>query len=293
MGNVNSSSTTTKTTDTPKSFLWSPKQQKKKRLSSKNTKKLKELDLEKSATTKTDSSGGSHSSSSSSSSHDGFQHPNHDEEHHQQLRQKIKGDIKKKIHNAKKKRVSSQEARQNLLGPTLLFGSDVSSIKDMPESMKVLRQWLTYKDEHNISQMLELTTDDCFFGFVDAEAHMPAREFYGAMNDIYKSFPNLHFFWTSMNIVSINDDDDGDTVKIVVQDYYGIGKHTGDPYFFGPYEPIEAKGIEVRDEDIEFTFTLTEDKATSSYKISDAKIDAHGKVVGPPGFYTKIGGLIF
>ena len=98
-----------------------------------------------------------------------------------------------------------------------------------------------------------------------------------------------------MNIVSINDNqNENDTVKIVVQDYYGIGKHTGDPYFFGPYEPIEAKGIEVRDEDIEFTFTLTRNKSsTSSYKISDAKIDAHGKVVGPPGFYTKIGGLIF
>ena len=150
--------------------------------------------------------------------------------------------------------------------------------------LRVVREWIRCKDQQDVDKMKELTADDCFFTFVDSETEMPAREFFGAMQDIYASFPDLHFFWESMSIKG--QDKDG-SVLVAIQDYYGIGKHTGAPYFFGPYPPVPTSNKTVRDENIEFTFTV------KNGKITNATIDAFGMVVGPPGFYTKIGGVVF
>jgi len=153
-----------------------------------------------------------------------------------------------------------------------------------PSEIKLIRQYLYHKDAHNLEGMKSLTHEDCYFYFVDAEAEMPQHEFYGALTDTFASFPDLHFFWKSMK-VSGRDPATGGTV-IKVRDYYGIGKHDGKPYAFGPYEEIPPTGITVRDEDIQFTFIVKDGK------LVNAKIDAFGGLVGPPGFYTKIGGII-
>ena len=77
----------------------------------------------------------------------------------------------------------------------------------------------------------------------------------------------------------------GDVDIVVIKDYYGIGRHTGVSYGFSPFEAIDATGT-VKDKNIEFTFLVQNGKSII------ATIDACGKIVGPPGFYTKIGGLI-
>jgi ketosteroid isomerase-like protein len=158
---------------------------------------------------------------------------------------------------------------------------------DCPEELKVIRDFIRHKDEHNLEKMRELTAEDCLFTFINAETEMPAREFYEAMKDIYASFPNLHFFWKSMKIKGVQGPESRHPgTVVVIEDYYGLGKHTGKPYFFGPYPPVDPAGMEVRDDDIEFTITVQDGK------ITNATIDAFGKMVGPPGFYSKIGGVI-
>ena len=177
------------------------------------------------------------------------------------------------------------------LGETFLY-QDTKVTEKTPLAMRVLRQWLHHKNDHHITKMMELTSPSCYFHFVDAEASMPSHEFYTACEDTNRSFPNISFYWSRMKLKKITDN--GNTVKIVVKDYYGVGKHTGEPLGFGPYDPIPATGLEVRDENIEFTFTLSREHGKEgTFKIVNAKINAFGQMVGPPGFYSKIGGLIF
>ncbi|CAB9516591.1 expressed unknown protein [Seminavis robusta] len=154
------------------------------------------------------------------------------------------------------------------------------------EELRVVREWIRAKDEHNIEKMQELTGEGCFFTFTDSETEMPASEFYGAVNETIQSFPDIHFFWKSMKVQGPSTNKSKAGMVVVVNDYYGIGKHTGKAYGFGPYPPVEPTGKTVRDENIEFTFTV------SDGKIVDATIYAFGELVGPPGFYTKIGGVI-
>ena len=154
---------------------------------------------------------------------------------------------------------------------------------DAPAEIKIVRQYLYEKDAHNLDGCRSLT-ENCYFYFLDAEAEMREEEFYGALKGTYDSFPNLHFFWKGMKTSGTDSKTGGKVVK--VKDYYGVGKHTGKPYAFGPYEDIPATGKIVRDENLEFTFIVKDGK------IIHATIDADGKVVGPPGFYTKIGGII-
>ena len=136
--------------------------------------------------------------------------------------------------------------------------------------------------------MKKLTADHCDFLFVDSDCEMPAYEFYTAVKETTESFPDLHFHWKSMSIKGINGPESKHPgTVVVIKNYYGIGTHTGKPYGFGPYPPIAATGKRIRDQKIEFTFVVRDGK------ISHAIIDAFGQVVGPPGFYTKLGGLIF
>ena len=94
-----------------------------------------------------------------------------------------------------------------------------------------------------------------------------------------------------------NDWDDWDSVKEVrgkpnlvhVKNYYGRGTHTGKPFAFGPYPPIEPKGVVVQDEPIQLYLTIDEETS----RIIHCDVQANGNMCGPPGFYTQIGGIIF
>ncbi|CAB9531929.1 unknown protein [Seminavis robusta] len=158
---------------------------------------------------------------------------------------------------------------------------------DAPKELRVVREWIRAKDEHNLEKCQELTTENCRFTFTDSETEMPAHELYESLVDLFASFPDLHFFCKSLKVQGPSTNRNNPGIVVVAKDYYGIGKHTGAPYFFGPYPPVEPTGKTVRDENIEFTFTVRDGK------IVDADIYAFGEMVGPPGFYTKVGGILF
>lgn len=159
--------------------------------------------------------------------------------------------------------------------------------ENAPEELRVVREWIRYKDAHDVEKMEELTDDNCYITFTDSETEMPAREFYEALRENYASFPDIHFFWRSMKVQGTNSNTSRNPgTVVVIKDYYGIGTHTGAPYHFGPYPPIERTNKIVRDADIEFTFIVRDGK------IVNATVYAFGEAVGPPAFYTKIGGVI-
>jgi len=156
--------------------------------------------------------------------------------------------------------------------------------EDAPPEIVLIRQFLYDKDSQNFEGMKKVTHERCNFYFVDSEVDMIAREFYESVQDTFDSFPNLHFFWSYMRISGIDSATGWTVVK--VGDYYGIGKHDGKPYAFGPYEAIPATGKICRDNPIQFTMYV------KNGKIMKSVIVASGKIVGPPGFYTRLGGVI-
>jgi len=97
--------------------------------------------------------------------------------------------------------------------------------EDAPPEIKLVREYLRHKDNNRLEEMQEMSADACMFNFVDAEALMLSKEFYGAMAETFASFPDLRFHWSSMRIAGTDRVSDG--VKVVVKDYYGIGTHTG------------------------------------------------------------------
>ena len=122
------------------------------------------------------------------------------------MEKKVKGGSKNKNKKSKSKSrfnsttktdtstsVSSELASQG----EIVLTKDSPVPADCPEELKLIRDFIRYKDEHNLKKMRELTSDGCYFNFTDAETEMPAHEFYEAMQDIYASFPDLHFFWKS------------------------------------------------------------------------------------------------
>merc|ERR1712224_899731 len=149
---------------------------------------------------------------------------------------------------------------------------------------KLVRQYLYDQDSFNFEGMQKVTDERCTINFIDSDADMLPREFFDLVKSTQASFPNLHFFWKYMRISGI-DATTGWTV-VTVKDYYGIGKNDGVPYGFGPYEDIPATGIIVRDDPIQFQFLVKGGKVMKMFA------DAYGEIVGPPGFYTKIGGVI-
>jgi len=157
-------------------------------------------------------------------------------------------------------------------------------VQGAPPEIKLIRQYLYDKDARNFDGMEKVTDQRCTFYFIDAETDMLPRHFYESVNATFESFPNLHFFWRYMKIAGI-DSATGCTI-VKVKDYYGIGRHDGKPYTFEPCEAIPATGITVRDSDVEIRFFVKDGK------IMQMDIDAKGQLVGPPGFYTKIGGVI-
>ena len=171
---------------------------------------------------------------------------------------------------------------------TLVLRKDAPVPAECPLDLKTVSDFIGFMNEHNLEEMKKLTSDKCDFWFIDSECEMPAREFYVTQHDLNQSFPDLHYHWKSMSIKGVN----GPASKhpgtvVVVKRFFGVGAHTGKPYGFGPYPLVETTGKKCWDSNMDCTFVVQDGK------ICHVMVDAFGEVVGPPGFYTQIGGMIF
>lgn len=72
------------------------------------------------------------------------------------------------------------------------------------------------------------------------EATMTIEEYVEEEKSIEKSFPDFRLEITT----KVKEQEDGS----VVVGAYGHGKHTGEPYGFGPYPAIDAKNVYVRND---------------------------------------------
>eukprot|EP00977_Amphora_coffeiformis_P030324 scaffold46265_cov183-Amphora_coffeaeformis.AAC.4 len=135
--------------------------------------------------------------------------------------------------------------------------------------------WLLYMNEHNLKGMTDIVHDECTVNFV--ESQMPYHEFSEEIKNLFSSFPDLSFAWNDVKQTSPN------IVEIGV--FQASGTHTGKPYGFGPYPPIESKGIAVKNDPEKVIIEVLQGK------IKKVTFIPSSELTGPPGIYVQIGGF--
>ncbi|KAL3908107.1 MAG: hypothetical protein SGILL_008608, partial [Bacillariaceae sp.] len=96
-----------------------------------------------------------------------------------------------------KKRRSGDTSIASSLGSESVTGlvlrKDTPVPADCAPDLKLVRDFIRFKDAHNLDAMKKLTSDRCDFLFIDSDCEMPAREFYDTQHDVNQSFPDLEF----------------------------------------------------------------------------------------------------
>lgn len=146
-------------------------------------------------------------------------------------------------------------------------------------NVQLVTDWCNAFEEHDLELVKKLTKDDCTFDFAETEMTMLVGDFIATIAMLYSSFPDLHFTWSSIEAYGCG--------RVIVKNYKGRGHHTGAPFGFEPFDPIAAKGTFVEDEPIELDLLIQDGK------VAHCVTKAFGALVGPPGYYIKLGGVLF
>jgi len=144
------------------------------------------------------------------------------------------------------------------------------------EAVKVALQFLELVAEHKSIISLFHEKGECHF----EEAKMLACHYDETCQTTYRSFPDLKLVTTEEGLEEI---EPGIVVVIITAQ----GTHTGEPYCFGPFPEVEAKGTSVRNDPERLKFHVEDGR------IRKLEVEPLGRNTGPPGFYTQVGGLIF
>ena len=134
-------------------------------------------------------------------------------------------------------------------------------------------QWVDAKNKQNMLKLYQVSQHDAVFHFPDTNVHLEMRPFWDSMLILFGAFPDLTFSYTSVREVEPG--------KVVFEDYWAEGHHTGGPLQFPPHPPVPPTGALVRDEPIRLTVTVKNDK------VVDMVAETFGGLAGPPGFYAK------
>jgi hypothetical protein len=145
---------------------------------------------------------------------------------------------------------------------------------------KIVEEWVKCYGTRSFDKFKTMTDSSALMVFVDAKAEMHRDDFATSCDMLFDSFPDITFRWQSIKEVSPG--------KVVVKNFGAQGTHTGVPFAFDPYPAIAATGKSFEDPPLDFTITID---ATTG-KITHGQIDSFGSLVGPPGIYTQIGGVI-
>ncbi|CAB9502571.1 expressed unknown protein [Seminavis robusta] len=136
-------------------------------------------------------------------------------------------------------------------------------------------------NDHDLRGAKSVLADDVTFEFRALDGslvhEMNWQDFREETMKIFNSFPDF-----ANKPKSIREGQDG-TVKV----HYAVtsGTHSGTPFAFGPFPPIEASNTRVVNdpEDVRLTFC--------DGRIRRFAISARGEMVGPAGLYTQLGGF--
>ena len=143
--------------------------------------------------------------------------------------------------------------------------------------------WI-HMNAHHPEEIKALCTED-FLAHVmgpDRQVQMKLTLAEIQANSIFQAFPNFKFMYRSIQ------ESLAEPGVIVVHDFVGTGAHTGDPFGFGPFPPIEPTGKVVVLDPSESHYHF-DPETNLIYK---EEIIALGEITGPPGVYVQLGGTM-
>jgi hypothetical protein len=156
--------------------------------------------------------------------------------------------------------------------------------EDVAKRMKVVEEWIALQNAHDIQGTKKLMTNDVQFQFGEPRGTTLAMEFIWedfreTVENICRSFTDFNFRYTKMRHV------DG---VIILQGFRACGTHNGDPFGFGPFEPLPAEGKFVENDPEEAYFYF---QANNHKQFCRVAWYTMGDMTGPSGLYTQLGGF--
>jgi len=141
----------------------------------------------------------------------------------------------------------------------------------------VEENWCKAMNRRDYNAIRRLSTSDSICMYKGAESGMPLSGFLNEVLNLLDSFPDNKMKWDSVQEVAPG--------VVVVKNFVGRGTHTGKPFGFGPFPKIPATYKVVEEDPCHLTIKI------KNGKMSRFIIDTYcGDLVGPPGYYQKIGG---
>lgn len=169
----------------------------------------------------------------------------------------------------------------------------------------VEEKWCNAFNRHDMRTVKRFASADSICIYKGAKSGMPLYDFLLEVQNISEAFPdnkskyNFNSFYLVVLLMITNDNllhystqkvrwDSIEEIapgKVMVKNFVGRGTHTGKPFGFGPFPPIPPTGIVVEEDPCHLLITVSKGKMTKFV------IDTYcGDLVGPPGYYQKIGG---
>ena len=185
----------------------------------------------------------------------------------------------KSIKSKQTKVTASEQAREKVT-----LKSAAAKVRKEEEkydpAMKSAKLFFQYYNEHAIDKALqEVVAEKCTI-YMKSDMTLTKEEFFGSVQHCIESFPDLRF-----DVGRYEKQPDG---SVICYDVMVIGTHTGKPFGFGPYEPIDVVNPPVKvqndPEDVQLIF----DK---DHKMTKYVFLTVGELSGPPGLYTQLGGF--
>jgi len=133
--------------------------------------------------------------------------------------------------------------------------------------------------KHDIDAIIRFCAPASLCFFKGADSGFPLGGFVESCRDYQRAFPDATVSWDSITEIEPG--------VIFIKNFKGKGTHTGGPFSYASLPPIDVTGIHVEEDPCQLTIHVKRGKMTKM--IIDIK---EGDLVGPPGYYFKIGGKL-
>ncbi|KAL3910724.1 MAG: hypothetical protein SGILL_007579, partial [Bacillariaceae sp.] len=182
----------------------------------------------------------------------------------------------------KKKNGMSRSSSMNTARSTESHSTGDSRTKS--SNVRMVEAWMMAWQRKEFELVISMSSENCQYlvPIADGETmKVKLTDFLEQMKVTYASFPDYDTEWDEMR------DSKDNTVRI--KNFVSKGTHTGEPFAFGPYPAMPAKGMKIRDHPVDVLVYI--DKQTA--KIEKVRLLSKPDVTsGPAMYYLQVGGYI-
>jgi hypothetical protein len=176
------------------------------------------------------------------------------------------------------------------LTSTASADATVASFNQPSENVRIVTEWIESWSHLNAAKVMALSDENCEYVVPMSETetmYIDLKDFVEQMELCWKSFPDFTNSWKSIEDY-YNNNKDGSTTTVIITHFVTRGTHTGEPFAFGPYPAIEAKGTPIKSDPISLIITLRNGKPA----VIKPQTNGAGAQLGPISYYTQIGGIV-